>query len=169
MRGGGSTRFQANRRASIDHRPGPNIARAPPMVPGKRGTQRSPATVIICRVSSKASSAPTMGVHSPEIRRSPIPAKNADITIVSMGGSLHTADLACATSAEPGTKRMRSNPMPGQPPAKVEYRRRKTHLSKPYKFPTLYRQSKPPKESRSHSFEFCVRLRRGGIGETTAR
>jgi len=139
LRGGGSTSFQPNRRASIDHRPGPNIARAPPMVPSKRGTHQSPAIVMICQVSSKATDAPTMGVHNPEIRRSPQTAKNADIIIVWIDESPHTAELARATSAAPRTRRMRSNPIPGEPPAKVEYRRRKTHLSELHQVPTLRR------------------------------
>ena len=146
LRGGGSTRLHPKRRASIDHRPGLNIARAPPMVPSKRGTQRSPAMVMTCQASRKATNAPTMGVHSPESRRSPIPVNNADITIVWIGELLHTAELARATSVEPRTRRMRSNPMPGQPPANVEYRRRKTHLSNPYKYPTLHKRSETPKE-----------------------
>jgi hypothetical protein len=59
----GSTRFHPNRRASTDHRPGPNMATAQPMVPSKTVTHRSPAIVMICQVSSNATKVPTMGVH----------------------------------------------------------------------------------------------------------
>jgi hypothetical protein len=170
LRGGGSTRFQPNRRASIDHRPGPNIARAPPMVASKRGTHWSPGAVMIWQVSSKATDAPTMGVHSPGIRRSPHPARNTDVTIIMIGGSPHTAELARATSAAPRTRRMRSNPIPGVPPAKVEYRRRKTHLSKPFKLATLHRRSGTPKRGELVTlWSPVVRLRRGCARKTRAR
>jgi len=128
LRGGASTRFHPKRRASTDHRPGPNIATAAPTVPSKRGTQWSPVVVIICQVSTKAINAPAMGVHSPEIRRSPNPVRNMEVTVTLIGGSRHSVALARATSAEPTTRRIRSKPMPGQPCANVEYRRLKTHL-----------------------------------------
>jgi hypothetical protein len=67
----GSTRFHPKRRASIDHNPGSSTARAPPMVASRRATHLSPGTVIICHVSSTATSTPTMGVQRPGIRRSP--------------------------------------------------------------------------------------------------
>jgi len=132
FRGGTSTRFHPKRRASTDHKPGPNIARAPPMVPSRRATHRSPAGARICQISIKATNVPATGVHSPGIRRIPHPAKNTDITVVFIGGSFHSIELARTISAEPTTKRMRSKPMPGQPPANVEYRRRNTHPSNHY-------------------------------------
>jgi hypothetical protein len=48
------------------------------------------------------------------------------------GGSPHNLKAARATSDEPTTRRMRSKPVPGQPPANVEYNRRKTHPSRRY-------------------------------------
>ena len=68
-----------------------------------------------------------MGVHSPGIRRSLHPARNAHDIVSVMGGSLHSLPLACTRSAEPATRRMRSKPVRGQPPANVEYKRRNTH------------------------------------------
>ncbi len=124
LRGGACTRFHPNRRASTDHKPGPNIARAPPMVPSKRGTQWSPDVVVICQVSTSAIDAPMMGVQSPGIRRSPDTARNAAVTVVLIGGSFHSTTLARAIKAEPPTRRISSKPVPGQPPANVEYRRR---------------------------------------------
>jgi hypothetical protein len=44
------------------------------------------------------------------------------------GGSLRSVKPARTTSAEPATTRIRSNPVPGQPPANVEYRRRKVRI-----------------------------------------
>jgi len=145
LRGGACTRFQPKRRASIDHRPGPNIARAPPMVPSNRGTKWSPEIVMICEVSTKAINAPAMGVHNPGIRRSPDPARNADVIVVLIGGSCHNTTLACARRAEPPTSRMRSRPVPGQPPANVEYRRRNARPSSRYYYVSLWGQSETPK------------------------
>ena len=44
------------------------------------------------------------------------------------GGSLHSLGPACQRRTAPTTSRMTSRPMPGQPPANVEYRRRNTYL-----------------------------------------
>ena len=41
------------------------------------------------------------------------------------GFSLQSVKLALPINAEPTTKRIRSKPVPGQPPANVEYSRRK--------------------------------------------
>ena len=129
LRGEGCTRFQPKRRASIDHRPGPSIAREAPIVASKRGTALSPAIVRSCHVSNIATRVPAMGVQRPGIRRSPNPARNAQDTVVLIGGSLHSVEPARITSEQPRTSRSSSKPMPGRPPAKVEYRRLKTHLS----------------------------------------
>jgi len=126
-------RFHPKRRASTDHKPGPNIARAAPMVPSRRATHRSPASVRICEISITATNVPATGVHIPGIRRIPHPAKNTDIIFVLVGeGALHRIELASTISAEPTTTRMRSKPVPGQPPANVEYRRRRVRLSGHY-------------------------------------
>ena len=67
-----------------------------------------------------------MGVHKPAINRIPAPSKRmAGIVTLIGGGSLDSVILAPAASAEPATTRIRSNPVPGQPPANDEYRRRK--------------------------------------------
>jgi hypothetical protein len=156
LRGEGSTRFHPNRRASTDHRPGPNMARAQAVVPSKTVTHRSPAIVMICQVSSNATKTPTMGVHRPGMRRSPDPARNAEINVVVRGGFLHSVEFARKSSEAPRTTRMRSKPVPGQPPAKVEYRRRKTHLSKLHQFPALQTGIETPKRvAIGHSLEFC--------------
>ncbi len=119
-------RFHPKRRESTDQRPGPNIARAPPMVASKRGTHGSPARVnMIWPIAVKATSVPAMGVHRPGMRRAPDPINNAAVIVASRAGLLPSVEHARKTSAEPPTRRMRSNPMPGQPPAKVEYSRRK--------------------------------------------
>src|SRR5208283_2210697 len=126
LRGGASTRFHPKRRASIDHRPGPSIARATLTVPSNSQSHLSPDSVRIFQASMTAAEVPTMGVHSPGIRRSPHPARNTDDIVSVMGGSLHSLALASTRSVEPATMRMRSKPVPGQPPANVEYNRRNT-------------------------------------------
>jgi hypothetical protein len=152
-------RLHPKRRASMDHRPGPNIARAPPMVPSRRATHRSPARVRMWEISIEATNVPATGVHSPGIRRIPHPAKNTDITVVLIGwGSLHKVALARTISAEPTTKRMRSKPMPGRPPANVEYRRRKMRPSGHYYIVMCEGEPIPQKELGSSLFRvlLCV-------------
>jgi hypothetical protein len=65
-----------------------------------------------------------MGVHSPGISRIPDPARNTAVTVVLMGAPLASVKPARTINAEPTTRRMRSKPKPGQPPANVEYKRR---------------------------------------------
>ena len=45
-------RFQPKSRASMDHKPGPNIARAAAAVPNSSHTHLSPGTVSIFQISS---------------------------------------------------------------------------------------------------------------------
>ncbi len=59
-------------------------------------------------------------------------------------GSPHNRKPARTTSTEPTTKRIRSKPVPGQPPANVEYNRRNTHPSRHYKHVALPRRSETP-------------------------
>ena len=126
-------RFHPKRRASTDHKPGPNIARAAAEVPSSSHTHLSPATVSIFQISINAIEVPTIGVHKPTISSIPAPIKStAGIVTFIGGGSLHSLKPARTTRAEPTTKRMRSKPVPGQPPANVEYKRRKMRLSGHY-------------------------------------
>jgi hypothetical protein len=71
-----------------------------------------------------------MGVQKPAISRIPAPIKSMVGTVTFMAGSAHRIELARAINAEPTTKRIRSKPVPGQPPANVEYRRRNQRPSK---------------------------------------
>jgi len=131
------------------------MARAHAMVASKRGTQRSPGTVRICQTSVTPTNVPTRGVHRPEMRSIPQAARNAWVIVVLIGGSRHKVKPARATNEVPTTKRMRSKPVPGQPPANVEYRRRN---SAP--FQTLLdcdspaRDRNPKKSNDGHSLEF---------------
>jgi len=126
-------RFHPKRRASMDHKPGPNIARAALTVPNSSQTHLSPGSVNIFQISMSAMDAPAMGVHKPAINSIPAPIKRmAGIVTFIGGGSLDSLKLARATSADPITTRIRSNPVPGQPPANVEYKRLKKHPSRRY-------------------------------------
>ena len=69
-------RFHPKRRASIDQRPGPNIARAAAAVPNSSHTHLSPATVSIFQISINAMEVPTIGVHKPTISSIPAPIKS---------------------------------------------------------------------------------------------
>ena len=66
-------RFHPKRRASMDHRPGPNIARAAPAVPNSSQTHLSPVSISIFQISISAMEVPTIGVHKPTISRIPAP------------------------------------------------------------------------------------------------
>lgn len=117
-------RFQPKRRASMDHKPGPNMARAAPTVPNNSQTHLSPVRVSIFQISINAMEAPTTGVHKPMIRRTPAPIKSTAGIVTFIGGWIDSIKPERSTSAQPITKRMRSKPVPGQPPANVEYSRR---------------------------------------------
>ena len=84
-------------------------------------THLSPAAVSIFEISINAMKVPTIGVHKPTISRIPAPIKStAGIVTFIGGGSPHSRKPARTTSTQPMTERMRSKPMPGQPPANVE-------------------------------------------------
>ena len=145
LRGGASTRFHPKRRASTDHKPGPNIARAPATVPNRTEFNGSPARARICVIAIKAATVPAIGVHRPGMRRIPDAARNTEVMAVWIGGPLHPVELARTSSVEPATRRMRSKPMPGQPPANVEYKRRTDTPFCTFQIPTSGRLVETPK------------------------
>src|SRR5579864_4264304 len=120
-------RFHPKRRESMDHKPGPNIASAAPAVPNKSQTHLSPGSIIILQTSISATETPAIGVHNPAIRRMPAAIESTARIVTFKGGSIQSLEAARTTSAEPITKRMKSKPVPGQPPANVEYSRRTLH------------------------------------------
>lgn len=124
------------------------MARAAPTVPNTNQPDLSPCSVSILQISVKATATPAMGVHSPAISRVPAPINSMAGTVTfNGGGSLNSVKLARTTSADPTTSRIRSKPVPGQPPANVEYSRRTTHLSKTQLVLKVSRASGKPKES----------------------
>ena len=124
MRTGGSILFHPKSRASIDHKPGPNIASVAPAVPNKSHTHLSPGSIIIFETSIRAMEIPAIGVHKPAMRRIPAAIESMARAVTKKGGSIHSLETARTTRAEPMTKRNNSKPVPGQPPANVEYSRR---------------------------------------------
>ena len=117
-------RFHPKRRASMDHKPGPNMASAAPAVPNNSQTHLSPDSIIILQTSISATEVPTMGVHNPTMSRMPAAIERTAKIVTFKGGSVHSLEAARTTSTAPITERMRSKPVPGQPPANVEYSRR---------------------------------------------
>ena len=165
-------RFHPNRRASMDQKPGPNIARAAAAVPNSSHTHLSPGTVSIFQISINAMEVPTIGVHKPAISSIPAPIKNTAGIVTFIGGrSLHSLKPARTIRTEPTTTRMRSNPAPGQPPANVEYSRRNyapfsTHLDSS----VSGADQNPKKRLNRHPLEQLSLLRLAGkAAETTAR
>jgi hypothetical protein len=129
------------------------------MVPHRRGTHGSPDNIKICRIAVRATSIPAIVVHSPKIKRIPHPAESRDIMVVFIGGSVQIIEIARKTSAEPTTTRMRSKPTPGQPPANVEYRRRKERSVGHFLGSYLAEvKGNPQKSCHRHSLEFCKHL-----------
>jgi len=85
--------------------------------------------------------------------------------VVFSGGSPHSRNPARQTSMQPITRRISSNPVPGLPPANVEYKRRKTLPFAPPEchIATAYRD---PKEScNCDSFEAACRAIRESRGQ----
>jgi hypothetical protein len=151
-------RLHPKSRASTDHTPGPNIARAAPKVAIRRYTNLCAGAVKTPQISVRATRVPTMGVYRPTIRRIPAPARRTGTTAVAMGGSASTVEAALPTKTSPTTKRIRMRPMPGQPPAKVEYKRRNGRTSPIAIFLVLARNWRPRSGLDSASFEAAVRL-----------
>jgi len=128
LRGGASTRFHPKRRASMDHNPGPNIARASPMVPKNSGVDRIATRVSTCKTEINATDVPAIGVQRPRIKSIPETSRNAEIISEVVEALLDSVELARNTNATPAIRRNKSRPAPGQPPANVEYSRRiRTH------------------------------------------
>jgi len=126
---GASMRLHPKSRASTDHRPGPNIARAAAMVPVNRATTGCSSILRICEIANAATIAPATGVHRPTTRRSAARPSEAELSATRNDGSCHSLRPVSTRRTAPTTPRISSKPMPGQLPANVEYSRRNTHLT----------------------------------------
>jgi len=120
LRSGASMRLHPKSRASTDHRPGPNIARAAAIVPVNRPTTGCSSTLRICEISITATTAPATGVHRPTTRRSPARASEAELSAMPNNGSCHSLRPVPTRRTAPTTPRISSRPMPGQLSANVE-------------------------------------------------
>jgi hypothetical protein len=89
-------RLHPKSRASTDHRPGPNIARAAAMVPVNRPTTGCSSILRICEISNAATTAPATGVHRPTTRRSPARASEAELSATRNDGSPHSRRMPFA-------------------------------------------------------------------------
>ena len=156
----------------MDQSPGPNIARAAPAVPNISQSGLSPDSMSIFQISVSAIEMPATGVHKPAMSRIPAPIKSMAGIVTSIGGgSLRSVSPARTTSAEPATARIKSNPVPGQPPANVEYRRRK-RMRFPHYFGILCCSKSAPeaqKEADHYSLEFWDLDEKGEVVQITAR
>jgi hypothetical protein len=139
-------RFHPKRRASIDHAPGPSIAKAAPRVPSRMQIHGSPGCKRIFHISIAATIVPATGVHKPASKSAPAPVSNTHRMITCIGWASHSLVTPRSINAIPTTRRIRRRPTPGHPRAKVENNRRKGSL--------VYRLGKSrcggkPKESRA--------------------
>ena len=121
----GVRRFLPNRRASMDQAPGPSIARAALITANRISAQKLPFPENAAHPSKIARAPPAMGVHKPTLSsRAAAPGialRNEESAEVnSAPSSVKTAIAA--------TSRRHKIPIPGEPRAKVEYSRCKTHV-----------------------------------------
>ena len=79
----------------MDQSPGPNIARATPVVANISQSGLLPGSMSIFQTSVRAAETPAMGVHKPAINRIPAPIKRMAGIVTLIGvGSLDSAKLA---------------------------------------------------------------------------
>jgi len=97
------------------------------------------------QLSIRATSVPTIGVNSPMMRRIAAAARRTQKIVMGMAGLLSMAEPALLTKANPTTSRIKMRPNPGQPPAKVEYKRRNGRTSQTINF-REYRKELEPQE-----------------------
>src|SRR5579871_395810 len=91
------------------------------------------------------------------------PPSRTDKMVIEIAWLLSSAAHALLTNAIPTTSRIRMRPMPGQPPAKVEYKRRNwTHLSYPQSILNEFLTKwSPTRRSDRASFEARTWTKRG--------
>jgi hypothetical protein len=64
------------------------------------------------------------------MRRTAAAARRTDKIVMGMAGLLSRTEPALLTKENPTTSRIKMRPIPGQPPAKVEYKRRNGRTSR---------------------------------------
>lgn len=137
-------RFHPNSRASIDHTPGPNMAREAARVARSTQASLSAGMMANLEISITATRVPIIGVQKPTMRRAPAPASRMEVMAMSRGGLERRAEAASAARANPTTALINTRPVPGQPPAKVEYKRRNWRTLPSYPFSCFSEGHEPP-------------------------
>jgi hypothetical protein len=120
-------RFLPKSRASMDHAPGPTIAKMAPRTACMMGTHGPPESESCAdkatHTLTTATSPPATGVHRPIRRSMPAPAPMSCRTMIVSGVPARKLTIAEKTIAEQVSTRKSSRPTPGQPFANVEKRR----------------------------------------------
>ena len=124
------TCFLPKSRASMDHAPGPIIARAAARTACTMGIHGSPECEKYrekaIHTLAMAASVPATGVHKPIRRSIPATAPMICSTTIVTGGAVSTPAIPKWMSAAPVSTRRSRRPTPGQPLANVENSRCKT-------------------------------------------
>lgn len=126
-----SKRLLPNKRASIDHAPGPSIAALAESA-ARKMRAHLPSCLAECidiahHNSARAAKAPVTGVHKPSSRKIPPPAAIRDSTIaVAAGGFPERWEMPPQRRAIPRQTLSSSRPNPGQPFGNVEKSRCRT-------------------------------------------
>jgi hypothetical protein len=121
------SRLLPNRRASMDHAPGPIIAKHAASVAAATAFQGSPSGDEILEIpihpSTITVNAPTTGVKKPIIRTTPAAIPKIWSAPDTGGEPAYVQTIPEWISATPVSKRKRRRPAPGQPSANVENNR----------------------------------------------
>ena len=116
--------FLPNRRASMDHAPGPIIAKAAAKIANARTSHGSPECEenreIAIQALTVAASVPAIGVNKPSKRAIPAAMQIIGRTTVAHGVPSRMPSIPKGMIAAPVTKRRSRRPTPGQPSAKLE-------------------------------------------------
>ena len=127
LRVGISICFHPNRRASIDHAPGPSKSSAAPRVAIRIPAHGSPGPQNTSHTPAMDARAPALGVHKPAINDNPRITSAMWARNTMKCGPVRCGVSSSAIREIPHTRRMSRRPMPGQPRAKFENRRRRKH------------------------------------------
>jgi hypothetical protein len=115
-------RFRPNRRASMDHAPGPSIASAAPTPPIKMCIHGSCICMKAHDTSATAITAPATGVQKPINSRAAAQTTTKRTASAGRGATTSPA-MPCCTDGITAIARKNKSPAPGQPSGNVENRR----------------------------------------------
>lgn len=115
--------FLPNKRASMDHAPGPIIARVAPSVAKMMGSHGSRAWKKTTKISTIATSVPNSGVHKPMRRNIPAPPATKCRMICAGRAASPRWRIPHSRRTMANSTRCSRSPLPGQPSANVENKR----------------------------------------------